>query len=53
MSAARFVAPALVACLVSASLLAQGGQPARPPAAAAPDACAKPWLGHEGEFEES
>ena len=48
MRAARIVASALTLWLAAASLVAQS-----PPAATGPaaDACAKPWLGHETEFE--
>jgi hypothetical protein len=52
MSAARFVAPAFVACLLSASLLAQAPQPATSATAAvAAESCAHSWTGREAEFE--
>lgn len=54
MRPARLLAPVVTLYLVSASLLAQGGQPALAPAATAgaADACAHNWTGRESEFEE-
>jgi hypothetical protein len=54
MRPARLLAPVVTLYLVSASLLAQGGQPALAPTAtaAAADACAHNWIGREPEFEE-
>lgn len=56
MRPASLLAPVVSLCLVSPSLLAQGGQPAVAPAAAAAaaaaDACAHNWTGRETEFED-